>query len=81
MSREKLGLDMTRALRSAEDSVDAVSRLRISMLLFILPFAWPLELVASFKLGLERRFDRETFLRVIEDYPVIPDSADFQALA
>lgn len=65
LSREKLGRDMSWAVRSAEDSAEGVSLLRISMLLFILPFVCPLDPVATLRLGLERRLERFAFLRVI----------------
>ena len=70
-SKEKDGRDIRRAVRSAEVSVDGVSRLRISILLFMAPFAWPFWPVATFKLGLERRLERVADLRVIEMCPVL----------
>lgn len=66
-SRVKLGRDMRRAVRSADDSAEGVSRLRISML-FIVPFAWPFWPVAIRRLCLERRLERLAFFRVIDLY-------------
>lgn len=65
LSREKLGRDMSWAVLSAEDSAEGVSLLRISMLLFILPFTCPFDPVATFRFGLERRLVMFAFLRVI----------------
>ncbi|MBZ6373579.1 MAG: hypothetical protein LBE67_00805 [Kocuria palustris] len=66
LSREKLVRDISWAVLSAEVSEEGVSLLRISMLLFILPFARPFDPVATVRFALERRFERVAFLRVIE---------------
>lgn len=46
--------------------MEGVSLLRISMLLFIFPFARPLDPVETVRFALERRFEMLAFLRVIE---------------
>lgn len=66
MSRENEGRDISWAVLSAEVSVEGVSLLRISMLLFIFPFARPLDPVEIVRFALERRFESVAFLRVIE---------------
>lgn len=66
LSREKLGRDISWAVLSAEVSAEGVSLLRISILLFILPFARPFDPVETVRFALERRFERVACLRVIE---------------
>lgn len=51
--------------------MEGVSLLRISMLLFILPFACPFDPVETVRFALERRFERVAFFRVIECYAMI----------
>lgn len=64
-SKEKLERDMMR--EACADDVDSieVSLLRISMLEFIPSLAWPFWLVATLRVGLERRLDTVRSLRFI----------------